>query len=286
MSISIEKVFSCRDLLVRGIRGWSDKKLDHREWHKLVEELVWLLPSTIDRGVIVDSVRYLIDATLTLDQLNDLAWRFAGNQDRLRNGHPATPWKKQVVTEAVMAQIVEVEKAKRGDQQGHLFHFRILSGTSCPIVTKHWWSFKQQAFQAYYLNEKRLGFGFSRKPSLGSQFFESSQFVTLRCLLLIDPAACLSGPGFTQIDFSPDSLAWNKEQLRYRRRAGKKYVCRHKIDVSIPCHACWIGLDGCRAAVHRLTYIPGECSVCGLTQQPLEPGSTVCVNCQNVRSDK
>jgi hypothetical protein len=256
----------------------------------LVRDLAQLLPDSIVTDVITDSIRYVVGQRLSAKELDELCWRLAGNLPRLKQRRAVPPWNRQPFQELVPAQIVKVQLRRGGLQRGELGHeitFRILAGTSCPLKVHKWWSVRASRFMAYFRDANRHGFGFAR--SRGEEvspyrYEDPRQFMSLRCLLLIDPELCdlKDGPGFQEIYHTSATMEWNREIRRQRARLEPGYECPHDMPPTLACHQCPVGRDRCRAATHAETYELDDCPQCGMENwfDPAIAGAnSICIAC-------
>jgi hypothetical protein len=215
----IANVLKLRQKLIQRLTPLYQNELIVQEtFLSLVRDLAQLLPDSIVTDVITDSIRYVVGQRLSAKELDELCWRLAGNLPRLKQRRAVPPWNRQPFQELVPAQIVKVQLRRGGLQRGELGHeitFRILAGTSCPLKVHKWWSVRASRFMAYFRDANRHGFGFAR--SRGEEvspyrYEDPRQFMSLRCLLLIDPELCdlKDGPGFQEIYHTSATMEWNR----------------------------------------------------------------------------
>jgi hypothetical protein len=235
-----------------------------------------------------DSLRYLAGHKLTLSALDALVWRLAANVRWLRD-RSLGPWQRQPFNEWVSAQIIWVRPrmgGKRQAERGCDVAFRVMSGMPCGEEIVQWWSVKRGFAMAGYRDEKGRGFGFSRRRGRDPlaayyPFLDPRQFVTLRCLLLIEPHLCEEGPGFRRIAFDAATVEYNHNQQRYRARRDAEHACPWSYPRSLPCHKCAIGYDQCQAGTHHKTYVYTLCNRCKEVKphDPADRIHTCCVAC-------
>jgi hypothetical protein len=244
----IANVLKLRQKLIQRLTPLYQNELIVQEtFLSLVRDLAQLLPDSIVTDVITDSIRYV-------------------------------------------AQIVKVQLRRGGLQRGELGHeitFRILAGTSCPLKVHKWWSVRASRFMAYFRDANRHGFGFAR--SRGEEvspyrYEDPRQFMSLRCLLLIDPELCdlKDGPGFQEIYHTSATMERNREIRRQRARLEPGYECPHDMPPTLACHQCPVGRDRCRAATHAETYELDDCPQCGMENwfDPAIAGAnSICIAC-------
>ncbi len=239
----------------------------------------------------VESARYLVGSKLTLEALDLLCWRVAANEDVLRRGAPVLPWRQQAYKEWVPVQITGVRwrlSGRFGTERGADVEFRILAGTPCGMTMRQWWSMRKFYHMARFKDEEKLSFRFSRPPRDTSDilpphlFQHPRQFVTLRCMALIDPElSSAEGPDFHTIAFTPALADWNALQQRFRARLSAKYECPMGYLREVKCYQCPVGLDTCRAATHDATYVEKTCPQCAQVMyfNPDDKIHAICVDC-------
>lgn len=233
------------------------------------------LPKTIHGAVLLDSLRHLAGERLTEESLEQLCWLIAGNEHRLRSYLCLKPWTIQRGEEWVPAQVVRAVPRHGGRGKGEVGYglsFRILGGSSAGLLASQWWSRRRCYFLARFRDDHGLGFGFSRQRRAEREevaqshyypFLDPRQFVTLRCLLFIEPKLSAENPVFRQISFNTELAEWNRLQHRYRYRWEERYACPFRFPQSHYCHQCPIGVDRCRAGTHLRTYTAEPCEGCG-----------------------
>ncbi len=209
-------------------------------------------------------------------QLEEMAWRLAGNTRRLTQGRAVPAWRVQVMAEWVPLQILWArrEPNRRGNP-GALFGFRVLAGTPAGKLIERWLSRKQ-----CYIVARQMGFTYPRGDNDGLPYAAPEEFVRLRLLGLVLPELCRDGPQFQDIQVSPTLLAWNKEILKRRARVHPKFRCQKDLPASFPCWKCPIGFLQCAAGTHRLNWKVQECSKCK-KRAMVDPERTdgACVDC-------
>lgn len=277
-----------------------DRKLVGAEFDRLVDfchTLLRLKPHALP--AVFDSVRYLVGHYGNKTALWEVAWRLAGNRDRLQLRTAVPPWQVQTFREWVPVQVIGCTRqpARRRYHPGGLaiLTFRILAGTSCPKVITKAFTFKQCRLLARYL-------GFSKMPSRRSRltarypYRQPEQLVNLRYLVLVDPALCRETPDF-RIPLVQQSAGYirpdprvvtaacrehNKEQMRLRARIDPGYGCPQRYPLSLPCVHCHVGYLECPAGTHRANYVRGRCRLCLEADAWFDPdvASDLCVNCQ------
>lgn len=279
----IDKILRERDRLAELMRFEAeDRPLGAERFRRLVEMLYQELPAGVDYAALHDSLRPLAGTTPTGRVLAEYAHRLAGNVHNLQLRRVARPWSYQIEWEWVPLTVARVRRDKSPSGKfGATLTFKVQAGTPAGLTAERFWSNKQCAYMARHL-------GFSRPPSPRATlppkfpYVGPEQFVTLRLYGLIDPrkSGAETGPVPVQYRFPPATLAFNRTQLKYRRR-GPGYECPKNLPLSLPCHRCPVGYDQCRAACHPATYEARPCPLCGAGRAPFDPDRPwpFCVNC-------
>lgn len=240
------------------------------EFDGLVDAFQSVLPTSVRREALYDSLTHLAGRELTLDALRDTIWRLAGNVRRLRSGQAVTPWSRQPLDEIVPAQIVRyAPERNQYARVGGRYHFRVLAGTSCPMVISTFWTQTQCRMVA-----RRVGFTSAKKKF---PFQHPAQLFGMRMYLHIEAELSVKQPTFAGIDVGSSMADWNRTLLKQRLRID--FTCPH--DFTHPCHNCPVGVDECDAAVHLRTYTHKTCARCNASSlfDPEYPKSRLCVNC-------
>lgn len=233
--------------------------------------LPWL-PAGTHYDTVFESVRYLAGVQLTELEAMRLAWRLAGNLDRLRNGMSAPPWASQQSDEWVPLQVLKYVpdiNAKR--RRGYTVTFRVLAGTPAPMKITTFWGMPACKYVAF-----RVGFS---KPWGSYPFSRVSDFVGLRLYGLINAAKSRGTPVFHDIECTPGLQQWNRNNVLKLRFRVKQQCPRN---YSHACHQCAIGCDQCPAATHPVTYTIGRCGHCGKDEVLFDPDdktTTYCITC-------
>jgi hypothetical protein len=263
-----------RTMFDRVMFDFGHRTCEGEEFDILVDSFAECLPSTVSRSTLFDALRYLAGVKLTPPLIDEVSWRLAGNLPRLKEKSvPIGPWTRQAYKEWVPAEIREADHRRdERDRPGWMMSFRILAGTSCPMLIQQHWSKKFCAYAA-----KHIGFTL-RTPSprsagndfIHGKFMHPSELVSMRLLLLIDPDLCTTEPDFKEISITPSLLKWNKTQIKFRDRVDAKHRCPKKYPASSYCYRCPVGSDQCRAATHPRTYTFDYCAGCESSKVPFD----------------
>lgn len=275
--VNLAAVFALRDRLM-------DRALAERvgtvpaggTFAGMVEAVRRVFGPRADRWALVESMRYLAGREVSHRGAVELAWRLAGNADRVRAGRAVAPWTAQAAPEWVPVQVVaaryEIRKrpADKFGRPGHTLRFQVLAGTPCPLQLTQWWSKEKADVVAYSV-------GFRRKPPMF--LGDHAELMGMRFQVLVDPARSGREPGFFHVACPPGLLAPNRALIKKRRRIG--FDCPR--GYAHECHQCPAGAATCEAACHPADYAARACPACGrewwFDTDPLFVNDN-CVSCQ------
>lgn len=272
-------VFRWRDKLCNhaAVRDYIGSELRGSELHEFVDKMHRLLPAGTPRDLVFTSLRYLAGSKLTEHELEDIAWRFAGNFRQFRNLRPVLPWRGQRDPEWVPVQVVAGEhyRTKRSGKVGMIFTLQALAGRVCPLEMTQFWSRNFCRALA-----RRIGFtaGWGVRP-----FTNVAELMSLRMYVLVDPAKCVEGkPGFSQVhEEQPGGIInYNRKLLQCRQRRTSEFVCPKNYPKRHRCFQCHVGLDVCPAATHERSYVSQQCRVCNRKNWHDPAYMRVCVDCR------
>ncbi len=207
------------------------------------------------RDALADSLRYLLGRDFDMDVGRELAWRLAGNLERLKAGEPVPPWTAQRGLEWVPVQVTGGRKSWKKAEKGRMrfgwtYLFTVLAGSPTGRDIRQWWTTDKAAVVGARL-------GFSRKPPYHRE--DMDELVGLRFCALLDPKLSDRGPGFHHIHCPSTFEEYNREVIKKRRRID--FACPEGFPHS--CSQCFVGTRECPAAVHRETYVSKYCTGCG-----------------------
>lgn len=239
--------------------------------YAITNELLNMLPSTVVATAVFDSVRVLSGTTIDRRFAQEFAWRLAGNVDRLVDGHPVSPWTRQLEDEVVPVRVERVVPTRRRQDFGFLFYCRVLAGTSCPMQLNQFFSARSCKILSRVV-------GFSNTPWGAHQYGGVGQhFTNLMFFAHILAERSYDRPAFQNISISSSMLKANKALLDVR--------CRTKpcpTGFEHPCANCHIGYNECSYAVHPATFVEQHCRSCNTLSffDSDDPG-IMCVNCRH-----
>ena len=254
-------------MFTRALRPYIDAHIVGTVVYDMSKDILAELPETAARTAVFDSVRALAGTILTLPAAKQLAWRLAGNVDKLIDGLPVLPWTRQIADESVPVCVEHVQPYFRKNNSGQLLHCRAIAGTPCPM------SFTQFLSDGNCRAISR-SLGFSA-PWGQYPYSSPAQFVNLLFFAHIEAARSGEKPYFSKVSASGSMVKANRQLLEVRCRA---VPCPQGYDHS--CANCPVGHDVCDYAVHPRTYEPRYCNNCNINSF-FDPGdnSLMCVRC-------
>jgi len=286
-SYSLHLVFNRRDKLFKRLGGrFADKDLVGDTLNELVSGVCALMPASVPRPVVFQSMFDLVGIAPTRQMLFDVFWRLAANIPALSRSEPVHPWNSQHGLEVVPVQVAEVKAVRHNGRLVQSLLFQFLAGSACPLHAHQRWSMRKCAFLARRTDDAGRGFMFSRAASSRSKrvckypYRDARQLVGMRCLAAIDPTLSDDGPNFQEIKFTTSLSSHNRELIKRRARVDEGYVCPQGFNRTYPCFTCYIGRDECSASCHERTYEIDFCSRC--EQQSYfdrKDFTGYCVNC-------
>jgi hypothetical protein len=272
-SFSYQRLKARRDkIFFNGLRAYTDAKLSGDTVNDVCNDVAACLPDSVSRSALFESIRVLAGTTLTQQNAKTLAWRLAGNIDKLIDGKPAFPWTQQLEDEIVPVCVEDIKPTHRRKISGYSFKCRALAGSPCPM------SFTEFVSAASCRAISRtLGFSAPWGPY---PYSTPLQFVNLLFFAHIEAARSRNVPSFMRVTASSSMVAVNREKIEVRCRAKP---CPDGFEH--PCASCWAGYDQCPYGVHPQTYIVQHCNTCN-SDGFFNPGESniACQQCRQ-RSD-
>jgi len=268
---SRKQILARRTQFYRVLRNYVDQTISGDVIYEITENLHAAMPPTVFRNAIFETIRLLAGTQLTNKMAAKLAWRLAGNIDRLSENEPVLPWTRQTADEVVPVCVEAVVPMKRKDTHGYLFHCRALAGTPCAE------SFTQ-FFSANSCRAISRVIGFSTNSWGPYQYGGiGMHFVNLMFFAHIEAARSRDKPVFHRVSVTSSMLKANKELLEVRCRVKP---CPPPNSFQHSCVNCPIGYNECPFATHAKTYVEQHCRQCDSDSffDPDNP-STMCVNC-------
>lgn len=259
------------------------------DYDALVDKVMTVMPTTVKRPVVWDSLRDVAGVQLLAPVARELVWRLAGNIDRLRKGIPVPRWAGQVEAEWVPLQVMSVRlsvqkrtltSGKVVKKPGGWMRFRVLAGYPAGLEVVKFVSTALASRMSPTLGFARWDrekFQWSQVPSDKRPFRDIRDFGRLRLYGLVSPETCKDGLSFTDIRCPPGAKSWNQALLKKRKRVGFSCPFNYTHD----CCVCPVGWTACPAACHAFTFLSKICSICK-KQAWHDPQVTEahCVGCQ------
>ena len=268
-SFSYQRILARRDKIFRtALSPYHDAVLTGSTPRDVCKDIMSVLPANVSEGAVFESVRVLAGTKLTKKLAGDLAWRIAGNVDRLVDGAPVFPWTQQIEDEKVPVCVEDMRPMRKKKIPGFLFYCRALAGTPCPTLFTQFVSLSSCRGIAPVL-------GFS-KPWGPYPYRAPLHFVNLLFYAHVEAERSKHQPSFVKISVSSSMLKENREKIEVRCRAKP---CPQQF--SHPCAFCWVGYDNCEASVHPFTYVARDCVTCNASGW-FNPGeaSLTCQQCR------
>jgi hypothetical protein len=267
---SLSRMLKRRDqLFLHAIRPYIAARIVGDTIRDITNDIAQQLPETVSRDALFESMRVLAGATLSQRDAKDLAWRLAGNIDRLIAGNPVLPWVRQVANEVIPVRIERVRYEKRRDLQGFMLFCRALGGSPCPTIFPNFLS-----ITSCRAISRTLGFS---APWGNYPYTTPLHFVNLVFFAHIEADKSNETPYFREVSCTSGLRTENKERIAVRTRA-RTCPRRYTHD----CVKCWVGYNECPAAIYPRTLVQRECANCASVSY-FEPDdeSTICISCRS-----
>jgi hypothetical protein len=249
-SFSYERVKARRDkILQTALRPYLDAKIVGDTVNDVCNDVLPCLPVTVARSALFESIRVLAGTTLTIRDAKTLAWRLAGNIDKLVDGLPVLPWTQQMEDEIVPVIVENVRPMHRRKQAGFLLACRAVAGSPCPMLFTEFVSARSCAAIS-----RTLGFSAPYGPY---PYSSAMQFVHLLFNAHIEASRSQTMPSFITVKATAGMIKANREKIEVRCRAKP---CPEAYEH--PCTSCWVGYDQCEFAVHPRSYVTRICPSC------------------------
>lgn len=272
-TFSYQRIKARRDkLFSRALRPYIDAHIVGTVVYDMSKDIMAELPETAVRAAVFDSVRALAGTTLTSAAAGELAWRLAGNVDKLIDGLPVLPWTRQISDELVPVCVINVRPYFRKNNSGQLLSCRAIAGTPCPMMFTQFLS--DGNCRAI---SRALGFS---APWGQYPYSSPLQFVNLLFFAHVEADRSREMPYFSRVSASSSMIKANRQLLEVRCRA---IPCPQGYDH--PCAVCWVGHDVCEYGVHPRTYESRYCENCKINGffDPADNG-LMCVRCRHASS--
>ena len=231
--IYLKGVFRKRNQLIQQLQEFVDNEIDAAHFSSVVDIVRNQL--VVRKGVIEDSLRYLLGRRLTSDELLKCAWRLAGNTAKLQRNMPVHAWTVQHSKEWVPLLI----HSATIDEDKTIYSFKILSGTPCPMQISAGWSEKM-----IFKVSRKLGFtsDYGKLP-LGNPY----NMVGLLFIACLIPVLSKTRPMFAanSVDCTMSFLKSNKQLIAARSRSNMHCPFGYATN----CWNCLETRDKCKFAV-------------------------------------
>lgn len=256
----------------RVFAGILNSPVDGPGLDRLAKQLQRTLPKGASYDAIFESIRSIAGKTLTPTLAAEWSWRLAGNLRRIRAGELAAPWASQYEDEWIPLQILRGTPMRNDrNKTGYEFTFRVLAGTSCPLLIRAFWQSRASKYVAM-----RIGFS---KPWGGFPYQHPRQLVGLRLLGKVIAASSRGQPDFHEVACPPSFVDWNRDNILKLRLRAHGLTCPNNFVHA--CHNCAVGYEACSAGTHLRSYEVGFCNKCGKSDAVFDPEeqSLNCMDC-------
>lgn len=267
---SYRRVIHRRDaLLNRAMRPYVAARLIGATIGDLCNDMLSEMPPTVSRDALFESLRVFAGEQMSRKMAFEMAWRLAGNIDRLIEGRPVLPWNRQIYNEIVPVRVEYMRPEKRKDNSGYVLYCRALAGSPCPTVFPKFFSKRS-------CNAMARTLGFSAPWGL-YPFKDPMYFVNLMFFAHIEAEKSKETPFFHEISCSSGLKSENKPRIEVRTRAKP---CPQRFQHQ--CAQCPIGYDRCPAGIHPKSLVKRPCTKCNADGffEPDDEDSQVCMNCR------
>jgi hypothetical protein len=289
---SIARVLSVRAGLLRQMALFYGRVVDAKVHSSLIERAYLVLPKSIPVQALNDSLRDVIGFELQAAHWASVAWRLAGNLDKLYHGLSVPPWTRQLEEEWCPLQIEDASKCKRelDNAPGAEMVFRVLAGTPAGRIVHRFWSLRfmrrikvMVGFSRFNNRPEKIRVG-KRMVVRGLPFHDATEMVRLRLWGLFTSATCKPGtPNFLQVHGSNTfRQGWNRKILLARTHL--EPPCPRSF--THPCFQCPVGYRECLAGCHPTTYVYRLCHGCGHEAWHVQADSKLCLACARAAIDK
>lgn len=266
---SLNQIIRRRAQLMTVLDAFRDQLITGNIIYEVADRLLAALPQTVTRNAVFESIRVLAGTTLAQKNLAALAWRMAGNIDKLNAGEPVVPWTRQMHDEIVPVCVERVIPARRRDKNGFIFSCRAWAGSPCSELFPQFFPVNSCRAISRVVGFSTNSWGPLQYSGIGLHF------VNLMFFAHIEADRSRDKPYFRQVSGTSSMLKRNKELLAVRCRTapcpeGYQHACTN----------CFVGYNECPFAVHAKTYVEAHCRTCDSTAffDPENIG-VMCVNC-------
>ena len=271
--LNVDRALRRRDLIYENVfLPALHNSLDAVDLLALCEQIRRLLGKDIRSDVLLETLRPVAGIEFHADMAWSIAWRLAGNVERLRRGLVPGPWTVQREREATVWQVLRAEpRLNYRHQPSHEFTLVSLIGTMCGMEVQVTLTHAAAKYIAV-----RSGFSKRIRETSRFPFSNPLQLVGLRLLGDVVPGdrRC---PAPAEYREAASISKWNRDNVltvRMRHTPCPRGF-RH------PCHLCAVGYRQCKHAVHPETYYVASCAGCGQNEALFDPAqrSAKCVEC-------
>lgn len=261
--------------------------------------LQYFAGSNIMDRALLDTINAALKEDPVTEELADtLAWRVAGNRERLMSGRAVYPWAGlDEAEEMVPIQIVKVRPGHRKvgmNKEAKLFFgcwlkCRILAGTPAGMTVNLFWTRQQASYFARRIGFDRHHFSKTSRSTKPRYYYEDClQLFGLRLLGQVTREKSKpESPGFETYSSNASIKKRNRKILASRARDGFKCPFEYEH----PCHRCLKGLPrpgvpGCPVATHETEFILFLCPRCKTSAPRESVEDKYCILCSGLPARK
>lgn len=267
-NFNAEKIAARASEIHKILFPYKEQKLSADQVNKLCDDLVKVLPYSIDNTVLFAALSKFTLIAIAKDDIKFLSWRLAGDIDNLRFTSRGLSLDRTTAGPGwCLVKCVEAQEAVIRGEFKYILKFFCLAGPWAGVEVELPVSTNMAKIVA-----SRIGFNRRKKET---RMRHPSEFVGLRLSLFIAPDTTREGspPVITEYAVKAKYLKTNKEIIR-----GRNSPCLTKQANS--CWVCMKGQDECRYAVREQAWVAGVCPGC-FEQKMLDPRHTTCYTCRH-----
>lgn len=203
-AFSYQRVKDRRDKLFQiALRPYLDAKISGAAVNDICNDILPCLPATVSHSALFESIRVLAGIRLSRQEAKTLAWRLAGNIDKLVDGVPVLPWTQQMEDEIVPVCVENIRPMYKRKKSGFLFACRAVAGSPCPMLFTEFVSARSCAAIS-----RTLGFSAPFGPY---PYSSALQFVNLLFNAHIEAGRSHTMPSFITVTASSGMVKANRE---------------------------------------------------------------------------
>jgi hypothetical protein len=266
---NLAKALTIKDQLLASLSIFTERLVDAQLIESLVECSQAFLPRRTPGFALHDIFRGYAGQRLSVDDLNQIAWRIAGNATSIADGSSVLPATINTLSSIgwTPVELLRLWPIRRGKHLMCDIRLIALAGSAAGMEIDTCWSYK-------FVPVVALNVGFTpqykKRPIM-----DPTELVGLWFYTKFKPNYVGDGVTIDGVACPSACTQHNREIIDMRRRITP---CPQKF--THPCSRCAVGRDRCMAATHRLTYRLAVCALCK-KRNPIddECSTTTCIHC-------